>query len=138
TVVPPEVVDLDDVGVLKVGDHFGLRQEPQQVLLAGLSARQDHLQRHHAVESDLPCPVNHPHPAATQLAQQFVAGDAGDSRGGGRFTQQGVHALESCPLPAELVEQLGAVLAKFFRDERLALFFQLLTAQQEVQESRVE
>ena len=44
-------------------------------LAAGMTARQDHLQRDDAIEFDLPSFVNHAHAAAAQLAEKLEAGD---------------------------------------------------------------
>ena len=73
-----DVVDLHDVGVLQAGDGLGLGQEADGGLGAGMGAGQDHLQGAGAVQADLPGPVDDPHAAAAQLAQDLVAGDGGD------------------------------------------------------------
>ena len=70
-----DVEDLDDVGVLELGDGLGLGQEAGGGLAAGVPAGQDHLQGDGAVESDLAGPVDDPHAAAAQLALDPVAGD---------------------------------------------------------------
>jgi hypothetical protein len=44
--VDADLVDLHDVGVRQPAHRLGLELEPPQVLLAGVAARQDHLQRH--------------------------------------------------------------------------------------------
>ena len=47
-----DLVDLHDVGVLELGDGLGLQSEAGQVVLAGVVARQDHLEGDDAVEAD--------------------------------------------------------------------------------------
>ena len=72
-----DVEDLDDVGVLELGDGLGLGQEPGGGLGAGVLAGQDHLQGDGAVEPDLAGLVDHAHAAAAELAQDLVAGERG-------------------------------------------------------------
>ena len=70
-----DVVDLDDVGVLELGDGLGLGQEAGGGDGVGVGAGQDHLQGAGAVQADLPGLVDDPHAAAAQLALDLVAGD---------------------------------------------------------------
>ena len=81
-----DVEDLDDVGVLELGDGLGLGQEPGGGLGAGVLAGQDHLQGDGAVESDLAGLVDDAHAAAAEFAQDLVARECrvvtqGGSRG---------------------------------------------------------
>jgi hypothetical protein len=68
-----DVVNLDDVGVLQAGDRRGLGAKAGQALRAGLGPGQHHLQRHGAIEAELPGLVDHAHAAASQLPQDLVA-----------------------------------------------------------------
>ena len=72
-----DVVNLDDVGMLQAGERRGLRAEAGQVLRAGLEPGQDHLQRHGAIEAELPGLVHDAHTAAAEQPQDLVAGDLG-------------------------------------------------------------
>src|SRR5262249_17782650 len=56
-------------------DCFGLAPEAGPLLLAGISAGQDHLQGHQPVQSFLPSLVDDAHAASAQLAQAVVTGD---------------------------------------------------------------
>jgi hypothetical protein len=44
------LVNLHNVGVLQVGDGFGLGAKAEQVRFSRVTAGQDHLQRHQAIE----------------------------------------------------------------------------------------
>ena len=79
-----DVEDLDDVGVLELGDGLGLGQEAGGGLGAGVRAGQDHLQGDDAVEPDLAGLVDDAHAAAAQLAHDLVAGDGDRCRANGR------------------------------------------------------
>ena len=72
-----DVVDLDDVGVLQAGERRGLGAKAGQVLRAGLEPGQDHLQRHGAIEAELPGLVHDAHAAAAEQPQDLIAGDLG-------------------------------------------------------------
>src|SRR5262245_56959136 len=63
--------------MLQARDRLGLSAEALEVGRAGVSARQDHLERDGPVEPGLPRLVDDPHAAASQLAQKFVTGRAG-------------------------------------------------------------
>ena len=49
-----DLVDLDNVRVLQAGDRLRLSLEAVSVVRPGVGGRQDHLQRHHAVEPQVP------------------------------------------------------------------------------------
>ena len=68
-----DIVDLDDVGMLQASDRRGLGAKAGQVLRAGLDPGQDHLQRHGAIETELPGLVDDAHAASSQLPQDLVA-----------------------------------------------------------------
>ena len=70
-----DFINLDDVGVLQAGDHLGLAAEAAALLLGGIGVGEEHLQRHHPIEADLPGQVDHPHAAPAQLADDLVAGN---------------------------------------------------------------
>ena len=74
-VVVAEAVDLDDIGMAQLRDRLGLGKEANRSLVTGVLARQDHLERDHAVELDLASPVYDSHAAATQHGFNFIAGD---------------------------------------------------------------
>ena len=74
TVLLAHFVDLDDVGVLEPRDGLGLGAEAGRLGHAGVAPRQDHLERHLAIEADMPRPVDHAHPAAAELPQDLIAG----------------------------------------------------------------
>src|SRR5262245_22587617 len=69
------LVDLDELRVLQARDRFGFTAKPGQLLGAGVSSGQDHLQGDDAVEAELPGLVNYRHPAAAEPAEDFVAGN---------------------------------------------------------------
>ena len=70
--MPADLEDRHDVGMVQVSRRLGLGAEPADLGLRGELARQDHLERDHAVEADLASPVDHAHAAAGQLAQELV------------------------------------------------------------------
>jgi hypothetical protein len=70
-----DVVDLDDVGVLKAGDGLGLFQEPRQGAGVGVIAGQDHLERDNPSQVDLAGLVNDPHAPAPQFLEDLEAWD---------------------------------------------------------------
>jgi hypothetical protein len=65
-----------DVWVLQMRRGLCFHLEPGAGLRAGEPTAQHHLQRHHAVEAFLPRLVDHSHPAAPDLFQDFVIGKA--------------------------------------------------------------
>ena len=69
-----DIVNLHDVGMLQARKRRGLGAKAGQVLGACLNPLQNHLQRHGALEPELPGLVNHPHAASSQFPQDFVAG----------------------------------------------------------------
>ncbi len=83
------VIDLDDVGMLQPRDGLGLGVEAGDLGRAGMAARQDHLERDLAIEADVPCAVDHAHPAATELGQELVAGHDRTRTGRGRLAIPG-------------------------------------------------
>ncbi len=75
-----DLMNLDDVGVPESGDGLGLGAEAAQLLRAGEIRGRDHLQGDEALQARLPRLVHHPHAAATQQAQDFVAGHRRQTR----------------------------------------------------------
>ena len=70
--------DRNDVGVGQLGRRAGFAQEPlSQAAVARLGGRQQ-FDRHRAVESHFAGEVDHPHPAAADLALEGIA--AGEGR----------------------------------------------------------
>ena len=67
-----DIVNLDDVGMLQASERRGLCAKAGQVLRAGLEPGQDHLQRHGAIETELPGLVNDAHAAAADFLDDFV------------------------------------------------------------------
>ena len=67
-----DVVDLHDARVAEPGDRLGLAPEPRRGGRGEVGAGQDHLQGTAAVEGELVRQVDHPHPAAAQLAEDLV------------------------------------------------------------------
>ena len=106
-----DVVNLDDVGMLQAGEHRGLRAKAGQVLRAGLDPGQDHLQRHGAIETELPGLVDDAHAAAAEHPQDLVAGDLGQGlRPLVRRTERHVPAVDR--RSGDPSRQFGAVLGK--------------------------
>ena len=68
----------DDAGMIQIRRRFGLGVKPFDIVFAGQLPGQDHLQRDDAVQADLPSFVDHAHPAAGDLFQQFVIAEAAD------------------------------------------------------------
>ena len=89
SVLLAHVVDLDDVGMLQPRDCLGLGVEAGDLGRAGVAAGQDHLERHLAIEADVPRPVDHAHPAATELLHDLVPGHDRTRAGRGRFAVPG-------------------------------------------------
>ncbi len=75
-----DVEDLDDVGVLELGDGLGLGEEADGGLAPAWVPGQDHLQGDGAVEPDLSGLVDDAHAAAAQLALDLVARTTGRPR----------------------------------------------------------
>ena len=75
-------MDLDDVGMAKLGDGLGLDPEPGEVLGAGLAAAADHLHGDEAVQAHLAGQVDDAHAPLAQLLQELVAGDRWATRTG--------------------------------------------------------
>ncbi len=80
--------------MVQPGHRRGLGQEVLASLRALEVARQDHLQRHHALQADLPGLEDDSHAAAAQLLLQLIASDdcVGRQRGPGRAVARGVVA----------------------------------------------
>ena len=75
TVGLADLVDLHDVGMVQPGDGRRLDPEARPVIVIGVVAGQDHLEGDHPTQADLPRLVDHPHAAAAQHVQDFVAFD---------------------------------------------------------------
>jgi hypothetical protein len=73
-----DLVDLDDVGVLELGDRLRLGAEADQRFGVGQIARQDHFQGDEPVELDLPGLVDDAHAAAAQLAEDLITANDRD------------------------------------------------------------
>src|SRR5437867_5547552 len=71
-VVDANIVNGDDVRVLEEGRSRNLAPEPLNDLLARELPGQDHLHRDNALETALPRAIDHAHPAAGNLFEQFV------------------------------------------------------------------
>ena len=71
----PDLVDVDDVGVLHPRGQLGLAAEPLPLHLGGEPAGQDHLQGHRPAQVAMPRLVDDPHPAAPDLAEYDVLPD---------------------------------------------------------------
>src|SRR5262245_12463398 len=68
-----DIVNLNNVGMLQARDYPGLGAKAGQLLGAGVSPVQDHLQGHGALESDLAGLVDDAHAAAAQLPENLEA-----------------------------------------------------------------
>ncbi len=71
-IVLADLEDADDAGMIQVGGGFRLDAEPLHVLPVGKPTRQDHLDRHQAVQADLPGLVHDPHAPFAELVQEHV------------------------------------------------------------------
>ena len=56
-----DIVDVDDVGVIDPVGSLGLPQHPSAQVRLPSQIRADELERHHAVDQHVPCPVDEPH-----------------------------------------------------------------------------
>ncbi|GIW72644.1 MAG: hypothetical protein KatS3mg102_2186 [Planctomycetota bacterium] len=72
----PDVVDLDDVGVAELLDGIDLAQETAYLLLGGVHAVFQHLERHDAQPLVVARAVDHPHAAARDLLQHLGVAEA--------------------------------------------------------------
>jgi hypothetical protein len=68
------LVDLHDVGVLQAGDRLRLRPEAPHLVVAGVAAGQQHLERHFPPRALLPGVVDDADAAAPEFAEDLVAG----------------------------------------------------------------
>jgi hypothetical protein len=73
TVVLADFVDLDDVGMLQARDGLRFSAEARQVRVAGVAAREDHLEGDHAMELEMACLIDHAHAAPAQHTQDLVS-----------------------------------------------------------------
>lgn len=74
------LVDWHDVGMIQTSRRLGFHPEAADVILSGQFATQDQLHGHHPVEANLARLVNHTHPTAPDLAQQFIVTKPGGVR----------------------------------------------------------
>ena len=74
-----DLVDRHDAGMVEVGGGLGLEVEALDLVVAGELAGEDHLERDGPVQADLPGPVDHPHAAAGDLAEQLVIAEVADA-----------------------------------------------------------
>ena len=65
-------MDGHDIRMAQVSSRLGFSAKPQDLLLAGELAGEDHLQRHRPVQADLAGAVNDAHAATGNFLQQFV------------------------------------------------------------------
>jgi hypothetical protein len=137
-----ELMDLHDARVLEAGHCLGLGAEARQLLGRRPAARAEHLERHDALEGDLPGPVDDAHPAVPQLAEDLVAGDARRGRGGHAFLlrrparlQQRVNPRPLPQLPAQRLLQGRVVRAELLGRSVAAPGPQLLPLRDQVQQS---
>ena len=83
--MPPDLVDRHDVRMVETHNRLGLNQESADLRLGGELPGEDHLQRHHPIQADLPRLVNDPHPTAGNLFDEHVVADL---PGGAEFVIQ--------------------------------------------------
>jgi hypothetical protein len=69
-----EIKHLDDVGVAQGRHRLGLDQEAPALLAIGVRARQHHLERHQALQAQVPGLVDDAHAVAAQFVANLVAG----------------------------------------------------------------
>src|SRR3954447_5745057 len=67
------IVNLHNVGMLQAREGGSFCAQTCQVLRLGVKSAQNHLQRHNALKSDLPSPIDDPHAAAADFFDDFVA-----------------------------------------------------------------
>src|SRR5581483_3581719 len=123
-VVFTNFVDLDNVGMLQTGDSFSLAAKTLDDLAAGMAAGENHLERHQAIEAELPRLVDHAHAAAAQFLENLVTRDDAPAGAGRRtaaasaFADRGrpcgtrgaacaQRTLTACFLGARAVAELG-------------------------------
>ncbi len=92
-----DLVDLNDVRMLKPRGRFGLGTEPRRDLRVIVDPGPDHFESDQPVQSMLTRAVHHPHRAAAEFLQQFVTRDARPEIGRGR----------RCPLRVKPGGQVG-------------------------------
>ena len=68
-----DFVNLNDARMLQAGDGLGLGPKPVQLLLPGMHAAENHLQRDDPIQIHLASHIDDTHAAATKLFQDFVA-----------------------------------------------------------------
>ncbi len=66
-------VDLDNVGVLQLGDRFRLGTKPGEPYRAGMRPREDHFQRNQALQPHVPGLVDHAHAATAEFLQNLIS-----------------------------------------------------------------
>ena len=70
-----EIKDLHDVGVLQAGGRLGLAAKARRALRGQRPAGVDHLQGHGALQLGVESPVDHAHPAASDLGHDLIAAE---------------------------------------------------------------
>ncbi len=88
----PHVEDRDDMGMIEVCGRLRLGAKSAHLGLGGELPGEDHLQRHHPIEAQLPGLVYHPHPAAGQLLDDLIVADLPVPHGEGERTETRVHS----------------------------------------------
>ncbi len=78
TLVSAHFVDRDDVRMVEPCGRFRLDAKPADLGLGRERPGEDHLQRHDPVQAEVTCLVNHSHPTAGQLLDEFVVSDSPD------------------------------------------------------------
>src|SRR3954449_4805764 len=68
-----DIVNLHNVGMLQAGQLGSFGAQARQVLRLGVVAGQNHLERHGALETELPGSIDDPHAAAADFLNDFVA-----------------------------------------------------------------
>ena len=73
-------VDRNDSPMVELRGSFGLDSEPPHIFCAGQIPGQDHLYRHHPIQTHLPRLVDDSHPAAADFLQELVVSKVTNSR----------------------------------------------------------
>ena len=83
-VVDAHVVYGDDVRMLKECRRGNLAPESLNDLLAGERTGQNHLQRDNPPKTELPRAIDHPHPTASYLFDEFIVAENTNRLSGGQ------------------------------------------------------
>ena len=71
-----DIVDRDDIGMLQLRRGLGFDPKPPNIVLSRQAIGPNHFHRHDAVKRNVPRLKHDPHPAPSDLTEQFIIAEA--------------------------------------------------------------